>query len=213
MCDWWNDSVHYALGSFINLLCGERDKGGTAPPLSIPAAQRGNRCCALRSPPACLTAAGSTRLTRPIHGTRPLGASASAVQNCSRQFCPCLGSPLSAIHGVQTLSFTLRFADFSGGQHRRCETADKSKVGVADILPDGAGAYPAYAVSAGSVLVGRIRRSRHPAIGAAERMPDGALHAYPAYAILAAISRHNHCCAIAFSFFARSFLARLSSSR
>ena len=26
----------------------------------------------------------------------------------------CLGSPLSAIHGVQTLSFPLRFADFSG---------------------------------------------------------------------------------------------------
>ncbi|AZI87743.1 hypothetical protein EH164_12025 [Kosakonia sp. CCTCC M2018092] len=35
-------------------------------PLSIPAAPRGNRCCALRSPPACLTAAGSTRLTRSI---------------------------------------------------------------------------------------------------------------------------------------------------
>ena len=100
-------------------------------PLSIPAAPRGNRCCALRSPPACLTAAGSTRLTRPIHGTRPSGASASAVQNCSRQFCPCLGSPLSAIHGVQTLSFTLRFADFSGGQHRRCKTAGKSNIGVA----------------------------------------------------------------------------------
>jgi len=25
----WNGSVHQALGSFINLLCGERDKGGT----------------------------------------------------------------------------------------------------------------------------------------------------------------------------------------
>ena len=24
---WWNDSVHQALGSFINPLCGERDKG------------------------------------------------------------------------------------------------------------------------------------------------------------------------------------------
>ncbi|XCW73745.1 Hypothetical protein ABZS17G119_01860 [Kosakonia cowanii] len=35
-------------------------------------------------------------------------------------------------------------------------------------------AYPAYAVSAGSGLVGRIRHSRHPAIGAAEIMPDGA---------------------------------------
>ncbi|XCW74892.1 Hypothetical protein ABZS17G119_03013 [Kosakonia cowanii] len=33
------------------------------------------------------------------------------------------------------------------------------------IMPDGAGAYPAYAVSAGFVLVGRIRHRRHPAIG------------------------------------------------
>jgi hypothetical protein len=41
-------------------------------------------------------------------------------------------------------------------------------------LPDGAGAYPAYAVPAGYAFVGRIRRSRHPAIGAAVRMPDGA---------------------------------------
>jgi len=44
---------------------------------------------------------------------------------------PCLGSPLSAIHGVQTLSFTLRFADFSGDTTPRCETADKSHTGVA----------------------------------------------------------------------------------
>ncbi|MGF6566807.1 hypothetical protein ABIE05_003386, partial [Kosakonia cowanii] len=35
-------------------------------------------------------------------------------------------------------------------------------------------AYPAYAVSAGSGLVGRIRRSRHPAMGMAVIMPDGA---------------------------------------
>jgi len=34
-----------------------------------------------------------------------------------------------------------------------------------------------------SVFVGRIRRSRHPAIGAAEKLPDDALHAYPAYAV------------------------------
>ncbi len=100
-------------------------------PLSIPAAPRGNRCCALRSPPACLTAAGSTRLTRPILGARPSGASASAVQNCSRQFCPCLGSPLSAIHGVQTLSFTLRFADFSGDTTPSLPYRKKSNAGVA----------------------------------------------------------------------------------
>ena len=113
-------------------------KGAAALPLSIPAAPRGNRCCALRSPPARLTAAGSTRLTRPIHGTRPFGASASAVQNCSRQFCPCLGSPLSAIPGVQTLPFTLRFADFSGDTTPIAVISKIKKTGVAETLPDGA---------------------------------------------------------------------------
>jgi len=42
----------------------------------------------------------------------------------------CLGSPLSAIHGVQTLSFPLRFADFSGDTTPRCHIADKNKAGV-----------------------------------------------------------------------------------
>ena len=32
----WNDSVHYAFGSFINLLCGERDKGSGRAPLINP---------------------------------------------------------------------------------------------------------------------------------------------------------------------------------
>ncbi|MDF2625014.1 MAG: hypothetical protein K0S62_2785, partial [Kosakonia cowanii] len=33
---WWNDSVHKALGSFINLSCGERDKGSGRAPLINP---------------------------------------------------------------------------------------------------------------------------------------------------------------------------------
>jgi hypothetical protein len=166
----WNGSVHQALGSFINLLYGERDKGGSAPPLSIPAAPRGNRCCALRSPPACLTAAGSTRLTRSMLERVPVSVRLCPPSMASRPCHSRFGSPISA-----------------GTQPPRCHIADKSKVGIADTLPDGAGAYPAYAVpaAAGSVLVGRIRRSRHPAIGAAGRMPDGA-HAYPAYAVSAA---------------------------
>jgi len=36
MGHWWNDSVHYAFGSFINLLCGERDKGSGRAPLINP---------------------------------------------------------------------------------------------------------------------------------------------------------------------------------
>ncbi|GAL57551.1 hypothetical protein EV102420_08_00140 [Pseudescherichia vulneris NBRC 102420] len=67
----------------------ERDKGATAAPLSIPAAPRGNRCCALRSPPARLT---DGRLDS----------------------TSCLVSPLAALPGVQSLSSGLRFAGFSG---------------------------------------------------------------------------------------------------
>jgi len=103
---WWNDSVHQALGSFINPLCGERDKGSGRAPLVNPRGPA--RKSVLR-----------TALT-------------SRVPDCGRlDSTSCLGSPLSAIHGVQTLSLTLRFADFSGGQHRRCNTAGKSNVGVA----------------------------------------------------------------------------------
>ena len=102
----WNGSVHQTLGSFINLLCGERDKGSGRAPLINPRGPA--RKSVLR-----------TALT-------------SRVPDCGRlDSTSCLGSPLSAIHGVQTLSFTLRFADFSGGQHRRCDTAGKSNIGVA----------------------------------------------------------------------------------
>jgi hypothetical protein len=34
--DWWNGSVHHAFGSFIHLLCGERDKGSGRAPLVNP---------------------------------------------------------------------------------------------------------------------------------------------------------------------------------
>ncbi len=82
-------SVHQALGSFINHLCGERDKGSGRAPLVNPRGPA--RKSVLR-----------TALT-------------SRAPDCGRLDSPSwLGSPLSAIHGVQTLSFTLRFADFSG---------------------------------------------------------------------------------------------------
>jgi len=50
-------------------------------------------------------------------------------------------------------------------------------------LPDGA--YRLSGQRDRCVFVGRIRRSRHPAIGAAETMPDGA-NAYPTYTVSAA---------------------------
>jgi len=110
----WNGSVHQALGSFINLLYGERDKGGSAPPLSIPAAPRGNRCCALRSPPACLTAAGSTRLTRSMLERVPVSVRLCPPSMASRPCHSRFGSPISA-----------------GTQPPRCHIAKKSNTGVA----------------------------------------------------------------------------------
>ncbi|MGF6566979.1 hypothetical protein ABIE05_003560 [Kosakonia cowanii] len=63
-------------------------------PLSIPAAPRGNRCCALRSPPACLTAVGSTRHPVSVRLCPPSMAS----RPCHSRF----GSPISA--GTQPLA-------------------------------------------------------------------------------------------------------------
>ncbi len=103
---WWNDSVHQALGSFINLSCGERDKGSGRAPLINP-----------RGP------ARKSVLRTALTSREPDGGRLDSTS--------CLGSPLSAIHGVQTLSFTLRFADFSGDTTPRCETADKSYTDVA----------------------------------------------------------------------------------
>ncbi|GEM_PF-2518507 len=82
-------SVHLMPAEHIACITRERDKGATAAPLSIPAAPRGNRCCALRSPPAQLTD--------------------GRLDSTSR-----LVSPLAAIPGVQSLSSGLRFAGFSG---------------------------------------------------------------------------------------------------
>ncbi len=76
-------------------------------PLSIPAAPRGNRCCALRSPPACLTAAGSTR--------HPVSVRLCPPSMASRPCHSRSGSPISA-----------------GTQPHRCHIAEKSRTGVAE---------------------------------------------------------------------------------
>ena len=141
MACWIGGIIPFTTGSGVPLISyvvnGTRE--AAALPLSIPAAPRGNRCCALRSPPACLTAAGSTRPARPfrdsVYSSHPWDSPLRGQRKRCSKLLPailsCLGSPLSAIHGVQTLSFTLRFADFSGGQHRRCETGGKGNIDVA----------------------------------------------------------------------------------
>jgi len=77
-------------------------RGAAALPLSIPAAPRGNRCCALRSPPACLTAAGSTRLTRSILELVPVSVRLCPPSMASRPCHSRFGSPISA--GVNTVA-------------------------------------------------------------------------------------------------------------
>ena len=63
----------YVLCFSVGRLTRERVKGAIAPPLQS------------RLPAKKIAA---SRIVRPIPGAHPFGASASAVQNCSRQFCP-----------------------------------------------------------------------------------------------------------------------------
>jgi hypothetical protein len=123
MPDGWNFSVHHGDGILINHLCGERDKGSGRAPLVNPRGPA--RKSVLR-----------TALT-------------SRAPDCGRLDSPSwLGSPLSAIHGVQTLSFPLRFADFSGDTTPSLSYC-RSKP---------------HRCCCRLVFVGRIRRSRHPAM-------------------------------------------------
>ncbi len=154
----WNDSVHQEFGSFIDLLCGERDKGGTAPPLSIPAAPRGNRCCALRSPPACLTAAGSTR--------HPVSVRLCPPSMASRPCHSRSGSPISA--GVNTAAARPLVNAMKVSLWARFCRPDKAKPPsgncAAAIMPDARNRLSSLGGSSGSIHVCRIRQSRHPAI-------------------------------------------------
>jgi len=77
--------------------CGERDKGSGRAPLVNP-----------RGP------ARKSVLRTALTSREPDGGRLDSTYSFHSGTRPCLGSPLSAIHGVQTLSFTLRFADFSG---------------------------------------------------------------------------------------------------
>ena len=103
-------------------------------PLSIPAAPRGNRCCALRSPPACPTTAGSTRHPVSVRLCPPSMAS----RPCHSRF----GSPISA--GTQPLAVrpeikamkVLLWARFCRPDKRKRHPA----IRAAMIMPDGGSA-------------------------------------------------------------------------
>ncbi len=84
-------------GEHFSHRCGERDKGSGCAPLINPRGPA--RKSVLR-----------TALTSRVPDCGRLDSTYSPRSGTR----PCLGSPLSAIHGVQTLSFPLRFADFSG---------------------------------------------------------------------------------------------------
>jgi len=86
-------SVHYDFSALCTPRCGERAKGACRRPLCNP---RG---------PATKSVLRTALTSRP--------AACGRLNSTS-----CLDSPLAAIPGVQPLSSGLRFADFSGGQHR-----------------------------------------------------------------------------------------------
>ena len=122
---------HHACGSFINLLCGERDKGSGRAPLINPRGPA--RKSVLRT--ALTSRVPDCGRLDSVYSFHPWDALPRGQRKrCSKlhpAILSCLGSPLSAIHGVQTLSSTLRFADFSGDTTPRCHIADKSHTGVA----------------------------------------------------------------------------------
>ena len=109
-------------------------------PLSIPAAPRGNRCCALRSPPACLTAAGSTRLARPSQGSLPVSVRLCPPSMASRPCHSRFGSPISA--GVNTAAVRPQIKAKTVSLELRFGRPDKAQPSsgkdAAEIMPDGA---------------------------------------------------------------------------
>jgi len=166
-------------------------RGAAALPLSIPAAPRGNRCCALRSPPACLTAAGSTR--RP--GSVRLWTPSMASRPCHSRS----GSPISA--GTQPLAVKSELKTKSVSLKARFGRPDKAQPPSGNrCRGDNAGwrwRLSGLRGFRGFVTVGRIRRSRHPAIGAAEKMPDDAyrlsgLRGFRGFVTVGRIRRSRH---------------------
>ena len=107
-------------------------RGAAALPLSIPAAPRGNRCCALHSPPACLTAAGSTR--------HPVSVRLCPPSMASRPCHSRSGSPISA--GVNTIAVILQINVATMSLKARFGRPDKAQPpsgnDAAEIMPDGA---------------------------------------------------------------------------
>ena len=142
----WFRSPYFPCFS-VNHVTRERVKGAIAAPLTIPAP--GKKIAA-------------SRIVRPVPGAHPFGASASAVQNCSRQFCPQLIPPGFRV-GHQPASMqampsrrvpaprpglpeTLR--RFSAGPRSRCK----------------AFVFLLFLHRCFFGFVGRVRRSRHPAL-------------------------------------------------
>ena len=137
-------------------------------PLSIPAAPRGNRCFALRSPPACLTAAGSTRHPVSVRLCPPSMAS----RPCHSRF----GSPISA--GVNTVAERAQVNAMKVSLWARFCRPDKAQPpsgnGCGKTMPDGADAYPAYAVTAATIKPARSAPRAAPASGGKSPPPTPA---------------------------------------
>ncbi len=179
MWHWWNGSVHHALGSFIHLFCGERDKGSGRAPLINPRgpARKSVLRTALTSRVSACGRLDSTYSPHPwgspLRGQRkrcskllPAILSLSRFASVRHPWRPDL-----VIHALvrrfqrehNPIAVILQRKAAPGLLKGRFGRPDKAKPPsgncAAEIMPDGAGAYPAYAVSGASLQ----RVTRHPA--------------------------------------------------
>ena len=153
----WNGSVHQAFGSFINLLCGERDKGSGRAPLVNPRgpARKSVLRTALTSRVPDCGRLDSTY--SPVPGLVPVSVRLCPPSMASRPCHSRFGSPISA--GVNTIA--VRWTPNEKQLLLEPRRPDKAKPPsgnvTADKMPDGASAYPAYGNGAG--LYAAIRQS------------------------------------------------------
>jgi len=150
MWHWWNGSVHLAFGSFINHLCGERDKGSDRAPLINPRGPA--RKSVLR-----------TALTSRVPDYGRLDSACSPLRDslhASVRRFQRGHNTLAAISQIKATQVSLKA--------RFCRP-DKAKPPSGNWCRGDNAGWRVTRLSglrrfSGFVTVGRIRRSRHPAI-------------------------------------------------
>ncbi len=170
MPDGWNFSVHHGDGILINHLCGERDKGSGRAPLVNPRgpARKSVLRTALTSRVPDCGRLDSTYSSHPwdspLRGQR---------KRCSKLLPAILSlSRFASVRrfqrGHNPIAFILQIKAKTVSLWARFCRPDKAKPPsgkcAAEVMPDGAYRLSGLLGFSGFVTVGRIRRSRHPAI-------------------------------------------------